>query len=82
MAKSDENDLANGTSDKDKEKYLMKDEYKENELVEMKNTKNLSEKPELKRLTTTDYEDYFKTTPLTNDTSCGYGIFRNSFLQK
>lgn len=56
---------------------------KENEMIEMSNGKNAaSPRPEVKRLLTTDYEEMYKTTPLTDDTSCGYGFLRNSFLQK
>lgn len=84
----DEKERPNGKTREDSEKFLNKEEYKvqvldrDNELVELNNLKNASNKPEYKRLLTTDYEDMYKNTPITDDTACGYGFLRNSFLQK
>lgn len=88
MAKLNDSETSNGTLLRDDEKLLIENNYKvrvlnkDNELVELNNAKNANDKPEFKRLLTTDYEDMYKTTALTDATSCGYGIFRNSFLQK
>lgn len=52
------------------------------EIVELKNLNENSERPELKRLLTTDLEQKYRDTPLTEDTTCGYGFIQNEFLQK
>lgn len=55
------------------------------ELDEMKNLKNSNEQQsqaDFKRLLSSDYEAMFRNTPITDDTSCGYGPLRNSFMQK
>lgn len=55
---------------------------KEIEMQEIKNQKNIVEKTALKRMLTHDLEVRFKDEPLTEETTCGYWIFRGSFFQK
>lgn len=55
---------------------------KELEMQEIKNQKNIVEKTALKRMLTHDLEMRFKDEPLTEETTCGYWIFRGSFFQK
>lgn len=73
------NEKANDSSEQDSEKLL-----KANIELKELNGKTGSEKPALKRPGShdVDLEQRFRDTPLTDDTSCGWGIFRSSFLQR
>lgn len=70
IRKSDEENL--------KEKYVQKD-FSEQADKESDTTKT---KNEFNILLTKDLELMFKDTPLTEDTTCGWGIFSSDFLQK
>lgn len=52
------------------------------EMQSLKNEKNIVEKTALKRMLTHDLEIRFKDEPLTDETTCGYWIFRGNFLQR
>lgn len=52
------------------------------EMQAIKNQKNIVEKTALKRMLTHDLEMRFKDEPLTEETTCGYWIFRGSFFQR
>lgn len=52
------------------------------EILDIKNQESILEKTALRRLVTHDLEMRFKDEPLTDETTCGYWIFRGSFFQR
>lgn len=65
----------------DSENKKNADNYEIKEKGKVQETEK-SEKPEYKRLLTNDLEAKYKDTPLTDDTTCGYGFLKSKFLQK
>lgn len=36
----------------------------------------------IERMPSAEFDDLYQTYPLTEDTTCGFGIFQGSFMQK